>query len=120
MGRVVPEIVSANRNEAGRKKIARRYHERFKKSQTIAYTLWFILCVFGAHRFYLKHWGVGIGIIAVLGLSIIVGMIDHELGAIVQLFLALVFAIEGCLLFKNVKKYNAELLKQINGEVGLN
>ena len=123
--RIVPEIIVANRNEFSRKSIAKRYHKRFQKSHMIAYTLWFILCSLGAHRFYLKQWSAGFILIIVSWVLFLCMFVIHpeleftELGLIAWLLGVVIFILEGVLLYRNVNKYNSQLMEQINDEVGL-
>ena len=131
MGRIIPIDQVERRSTQGRELLVNRYLPRFKKSQLIAYTLWFLLGTVGAHRFYLKQWKVGLAIVLFwllvpLSTLFLVSKFNTDNSELLLLvpeifrYLLLGFIlVEGAFLFSMVTRYNSELLMRLKTEANL-
>jgi len=131
MVRIIPINQVENRSYQARELLVKRYLPRFKKSQLIAYTLWFLLGTVGAHRFYLKQWKVGLAILmfwllvplSVLFLVSKMNTGNSELLSLIPemfkyMFLGFIL-VEGVFLFSKVSHYNEKLFMKLRAEADL-
>lgn len=79
--------------------------DREKKSKTVAYLLLLFLGVLGAHRFYFKDIGMGIGLIILVMISVVMPIF----------FLAVIswWIIDACLIPKWINKHNEKLINRL-------
>lgn len=133
MGKIIPDdIIIGDRSEQARELIVKRYFMRIKKSQIIAYVLWFLLGVVGAHRFYLKQWKQG-GLLILLFIAVSLLSASYEVQGYLnlsssdisisyffRLILIVVFLAEGLFLYSRVKKSNQSIRDILLEDVGLN
>lgn len=112
--RIIPEVVVKQKGQLGRELVFKRYFDRYRKSPIIAFTLWFILCLFGAHRFYLGKWKHAVALILISqGIFLFVPATS---GAPIKLLL-LVMLVEGVWLFAGLRTSNQELQTRLKREI---
>ena len=82
-----------------------------KKSVGIAYLLWFLLGMFGAHRFYLGLNGTGAAILVITVVSIL--LMVAFIGVITIWISIIWIFIDLFLIPENARKYNSDLATRL-------
>lgn len=127
MGKYIPDRILENRSELARELLSDRYHLIHRKKVLTAILLFFLVGIFGVHRFYFRKWRSGVGIVIVLSLLVLsphyfpfsIVEIDYIWTLVVPLLIIMVLIYEFVMIFINAEKYNAQLALEIKKEAGV-